>query len=36
MEHLKKIYSIAFAGLKLGKHNFEYTVNSSFFDQIEN
>ncbi len=36
MEHLKKIYSIAFAGLKLGKHNFEYTINSSFFDQIEN
>lgn len=36
MENLKRIYSIAFAGLKLGKHNFEYSVNSSFFDQFEN
>jgi uncharacterized protein len=35
MEHLKKKYSIAFAGLKLGKHNFEYEVTDAFFDGIE-
>ncbi len=36
MDHLKRIYSIPFAGLKLGKHNFDYTINNSFFDEIEN
>ena len=35
MEQLKKKYSIAFAGLKLGKHNFEYEVTDAFFDGIE-
>ncbi len=36
MEHLKRTYSIAFAGLKLGKHSFDFKVGNSFFDQIEN
>jgi uncharacterized metal-binding protein YceD (DUF177 family) len=35
MEQLKKKYSIAFAGLKLGKHHFEYEVTDAFFDGIE-
>ena len=35
MEQLKKKYSIAFAGLKLGKHDFEYEVTDAFFDGIE-
>jgi len=28
-------YSIPFTGLKLGKHQFEYEVNDSFFDEFE-
>lgn len=30
-----KTYSIPFTGLKLGKHDFEYVVDSSFFDEFE-
>jgi len=28
-------YSIPFTGLKLGKHQFEYTVTDAFFDEFE-
>ncbi len=30
-----RIYSIPFTGLKLGKHEFEYEINDSFFDEFE-
>jgi uncharacterized protein len=30
-----KEYSIPFTGLKLGKHQFEYTVNDAFFNEFE-
>ena len=30
-----RIYSIPFTGLKLGKHQFEFDVNDSFFDEFE-
>jgi uncharacterized protein len=30
-----RIYSIPFTGLKLGKHQFEYEINDSFFDEFE-
>jgi uncharacterized protein len=30
-----RIYSIPFTGLKLGKHQFEYAINDSFFDEFE-
>ena len=34
MKSLKE-YSIPFTGLKLGKHQFEYTVNDAFFNEFE-
>lgn len=34
MKSLKE-YSIPFTGLKLGKHQFEYTVNDAFFNGFE-
>jgi uncharacterized metal-binding protein YceD (DUF177 family) len=30
-----RIYSIPFTGLKLGKHEFEFIVDDSFFDEFE-
>ena len=30
-----KTYSIPFTGLKLGKHQFEFTVDDAFFDEFE-
>ena len=30
-----KTYSIPFTGLKLGKHDFEYVIDSSFFEEFE-
>ncbi len=34
MKSLKK-YSIPFTGLKLGKHEFDYVITDSFFDEFE-
>jgi uncharacterized protein len=36
MEQLKKKYSIAFGGLKPGKHGYKFEVTDSFFDSFEN
>ncbi len=30
-----RTYSIPFTGLKLGKHQFEYTVDDAFFDEFD-
>lgn len=30
-----RIYSIPYTGLKLGKHQFEYDINDTFFDEFE-
>lgn len=30
-----RLYSIPFTGLKLGKHQFEYDINDTFFDEFE-
>jgi len=30
-----KVYSIPFTGLKLGKHQFDFTVNDAFFDEFD-
>jgi uncharacterized protein len=30
-----RIYSIPFTGLKLGKHQFEFDIDDSFFDEFE-
>ena len=30
-----KTYSIPFTGLKLGKHDFDYEISSTFFDEFE-
>ena len=30
-----KEYSIPFAGLKQGKHNFRYTIENTFFEAFE-
>jgi len=30
-----KTYSIPFSGLKLGKHDFDYVINNTFFDEFE-
>ncbi|MDO1502127.1 DUF177 domain-containing protein [Winogradskyella maritima] len=30
-----KAYTIQFVGLKLGKHNFDYQIDNSFFDHFE-
>ncbi|MGV8877607.1 MAG: YceD family protein [Sphingobacteriaceae bacterium] len=30
-----RIYAIPFSGLKLGKHEFDYTIDKSFFDEFE-
>jgi uncharacterized protein len=30
-----RTYSIPFTGLKLGKHDFEYEINKTFFDEFE-
>jgi len=30
-----KTYSIPFTGLKLGKHNFDYVITNTFFDEFE-
>ncbi|MBK0380295.1 YceD family protein [Mucilaginibacter segetis] len=30
-----RTYAIPFTGLKLGKHNFEYVVGDSFFDEFD-
>lgn len=35
MEHLRKEYSIAFTGLKQGKHEFDFHIGDKFFDEIE-
>ena len=34
MNHLKEV-TIPFVGLKLGKHNFEYNINNTFFEHFD-